>query len=55
MVRTEVEATPLVDRLGDDVYQRIIDESAEVLRPYVTDGGVAELAIDAHLVVARRP
>ena len=54
MVRTEVEATPLVDRLGDEVYRRILDESAEILRPFQTETG-ADLPIDAHLVVARRP
>jgi SAM-dependent methyltransferase len=54
MVRTEVEATPLVDRLGDEVYQRILDESADLLRPYQTATG-ADLPIDAHIVVARKP
>jgi SAM-dependent methyltransferase len=54
MVRTEVEATPLVDRLSDDTYQRIIDESADILRPFQTETGAA-LPIDAHLVVARKP
>jgi SAM-dependent methyltransferase len=54
MVRTEVEATPLVDRLSDAVYRRILDESAEILAPYQTDAG-ADLPIDAHLVIARKP
>jgi SAM-dependent methyltransferase len=54
MVRTEVEATPLVDRLSDEDYRRILDESAEILRPFETDGG-ADLPIDAHIVVARKP
>jgi ubiquinone/menaquinone biosynthesis C-methylase UbiE len=54
MVRTEVEATPLADRLSDEMYKRIIDESAEILRPFQTEAG-ADLPIDAHLVVARRP
>jgi hypothetical protein len=49
MVRTEVEATPLVDRISDDVYQRIIDESADILGQFHTGTG-AELPLDAHLV-----
>jgi SAM-dependent methyltransferase len=53
MVRTEVEATPLVDRVSDDVYQRIIDESADILREFQTDTG-AELPLDAHLVIANK-
>jgi SAM-dependent methyltransferase len=52
MVRTEVEATPLVDRLSDDVYRRILDESAEILGGFATDVG-ADLPIDAHIVAAR--
>jgi hypothetical protein len=30
MVRTEVEAPPLVDRIDDRGYRRILDESAEL-------------------------
>lgn len=52
MVRTEVEATPLIDRIEDTAYRRIIDESAELFAPYRTKAGVA-LPIDSHLVVAR--
>jgi ubiquinone/menaquinone biosynthesis C-methylase UbiE len=52
IVRTEVEATPLIDRIDDRSYRRIIDESAELFAPYVTGAGV-DLPIDAHLVVAR--
>lgn len=54
MVRTEVEATPLIDRIGDADYRRIVENSAELLGPFLTAEG-AELPIDAHLVVARRP
>ncbi|HEU4421626.1 MAG TPA: methyltransferase domain-containing protein [Pilimelia sp.] len=53
MVRTEVEATPLVDRVSDDVYQRIIDESADILGAFQTDTA-AELPLDAHIVTAHK-
>ncbi|MGH3861802.1 hypothetical protein [Actinokineospora sp.] len=52
MVRVEVESTPLVDRITDAVYQRILEESREVLAQYRTDGG-AEIPIKGHLVTAR--
>jgi SAM-dependent methyltransferase len=54
MVRTEVEATPLIDRISDADYRRIVENAAELLGPFLTAEG-AELPIDAHLVVARRP
>ena len=53
MVRTEVEATPLVDRLDDSGYRRVIDESTELFDRFRTDAGV-DLPIDSHLVIARR-
>jgi SAM-dependent methyltransferase len=53
MVRTEVEATPLVDRLDDSGYRRIIDESTELFDRFRTGGGV-DLPIDSHLVVTRQ-
>jgi SAM-dependent methyltransferase len=53
MVRTEVEATPLIDRLGDEVYRRSLDESAEILGQFRAGSG-ADLPIDAHFVIARK-
>ncbi|MGH9244492.1 MAG: methyltransferase domain-containing protein [Acidimicrobiales bacterium] len=54
MVRTEVESTPLVDRISDDVYRRIRDESSRVLGQFQTESG-AEVPIEGLLVIARRP
>ncbi len=53
MVRTEVESTPLVERIGDEVYRRIREESSHVLGQFKTDSG-AEVPIEGHLVVARK-
>lgn len=52
MVRVEVEGTPLVDRITDEVYRRVLEESREVLGQYRTGDG-AEIPIKGHLVIAR--
>ena len=39
MVPTEIESTPLVDRIGDDAYRQILDESRKVLARYQTADG----------------
>jgi ubiquinone/menaquinone biosynthesis C-methylase UbiE len=54
MVRTEVDSTPLADRIGDDVYRRIRTESEAVLGRFLTADG-AEIPIAGHVVIARRP
>lgn len=50
-VQIEVESTPLVDRISDSVYQRIREESRDLLAQYETEDGV-EAPIRAHIVVA---
>lgn len=54
MVHTEVESAPLVDRIGDEVYRRIREESFDLLRRYQTEAG-AEVPIESHLVIAHKP
>jgi SAM-dependent methyltransferase len=53
-VMTEVNATPLADRLSDDVLGRIVEDSREALRSFGTDGGGVELPIRGHLVRAEK-
>jgi len=53
MVRTEVESTPLVDRISDNVYRQIREESQDVLGRFQTDAG-AKVPIEGHLVIARK-
>jgi ubiquinone/menaquinone biosynthesis C-methylase UbiE len=45
-VTTEVESTPLLERISDEVYRRIRADAHEVLRPFTTSDGA---------VAARRP
>lgn len=53
-VETEIEATPLGQRIDAAVRQAILDDATEALAPFVTGTGV-ELPIQGHLVAARRP
>jgi SAM-dependent methyltransferase len=53
-VATEVEGGPLRDRLGDEVYRRILEESRQALAPFATDGGRLEIPIRGYLVSAQK-
>jgi ubiquinone/menaquinone biosynthesis C-methylase UbiE len=52
-VATEVESTPLVERIGEDVYDRIREDAREVLRPFTRPTGAVEIPLECHLVAAR--
>ena len=53
-VRTEVESTPLAERLSPEVYGRIRTEAAEVLATFTTDDGSVDAPFFANVVVDRR-
>jgi ubiquinone/menaquinone biosynthesis C-methylase UbiE len=53
-VATEVESTPLRERISEAVYARIRDEARALLRPFTTAGGAAEIPLEGHVVAARR-
>jgi hypothetical protein len=52
-VAAEVESTPLVGRISEDVYGRIREDAREVLRPFTTPTGRVEIPFEGHLVAAR--
>jgi hypothetical protein len=54
-VATEVESTPLVQRISADVYARIRTHARTVLAPFTTPDGRVEAPFESNLVVARRP
>jgi SAM-dependent methyltransferase len=54
MVATEVEGSPLRERITDEVYERILEDAREVLDPFTTTGGEVEAPLEAHMVVARK-
>jgi hypothetical protein len=53
LVATEVESTPLIDRISDQVYATIRAEATEVLATYITTVGTLDAPLVAHLVAAR--
>jgi SAM-dependent methyltransferase len=54
LVKTEVESTPLIDRISDDVYRSILEDSRAVLKSFISEGGKPEVPIEGHLISARR-
>ena len=54
-VTTEVESTPLGERITDDVYRRIREEAHDLFAPFTAADGSLEAPFDSHVVVARRP
>jgi ubiquinone/menaquinone biosynthesis C-methylase UbiE len=54
LVATEVEGSPLIERIDDAVYQRIRDEAREVLAPHTTSTGALEAPLNCHLLAAQR-
>jgi SAM-dependent methyltransferase len=53
-VTTEVESTPLLERLDDDIYQRIRTDAHDVLAPFTTVDGAIEAPFACNIVAARR-
>ncbi len=55
LVKIEVEGTPLVDRIDDEVYRRILNDSRDALAPFLTAEGKAAIPITGHVVTAKKP
>jgi SAM-dependent methyltransferase len=53
-VTTEVESTPLVERISTEVYDRIRAGAREVLAPFTGPDGAVEAPFESNLVTARR-
>src|SRR5215472_12113107 len=54
LVTTEVESTPLGERITAEVYDRIRHGAREVLAPFTTADGALEAPFTVHVVAARR-
>ena len=52
-VATEVESTPLRERIDDAVYARIREGARELLRPFTTPDGAAAIPLAGHVLAAR--
>lgn len=55
LVATEVDSTPLGERITTDVYEAIRDGARTVLAPFMTSDGCLEAPFEVHVVAARRP
>lgn len=55
LAATEVEGSPLVDRITDEVYARIRTGAEDVLHPFVGSSGRLDAPLRGHLVAARVP
>lgn len=55
LVATEVEGSPLIERISDDVYDRIKVGARTALAPFVTAEGTLEAPLRGHIVVASKP
>jgi SAM-dependent methyltransferase len=53
-VTTEVEGSPLIERIDEDVYRRIREDARLALAPFIAASGRLEGPIEAHVVTARR-
>jgi len=54
-VTTEVESTPLRERISDDIYRSIRADAHTVLAPFTTPDGHVEAPFECNIVAARRP
>jgi SAM-dependent methyltransferase len=55
MVTTEVESTPLIERISNQVYHRIRTDAHEVLKPFITTDGSIEAPFTCHILTAHNP
>jgi hypothetical protein len=53
-VTTEVESTPLIDRISEDVYRAIRAGAQAALAPFTTSAGSVEAPLACNVIVARR-
>ncbi|MDQ3784716.1 MAG: methyltransferase domain-containing protein [Actinomycetota bacterium] len=54
LVKTEVESTPLIDRISNEVYDSILKDSRAALQPFTAEDGKAEVPIEGHVITARK-
>jgi ubiquinone/menaquinone biosynthesis C-methylase UbiE len=54
LVATEVQSTPLVKRISDKVYHKILEDSRAALQQFRTNAGGVKVPIEGHLITARR-
>jgi SAM-dependent methyltransferase len=53
-IATEIEATPLAERISEETYDRLLEAATEAMRPFTVDGGRVELPLKGHIVTATK-
>jgi SAM-dependent methyltransferase len=53
-IATEIEATPLAERISQDGYRRLVESASEAVAPFVVDGGRVELPLKGHLIAGAK-
>jgi hypothetical protein len=53
-VTTEIEATPLAERISRAAYDRLVETASEAMAPFVVEGGRVELPLTGHLITGAR-
>ena len=53
LAATEIQGSPLVERISDEIYHRIREGAREALRPFSRPDGSLAAPLRAHLVVGR--
>lgn len=54
LVETEVEGSPLIDRITEETYAKIRESAREVLDPFTTPSGTLEAPLECHIVRGRK-
>ena len=54
LVRTEVDSTPLGERISDETYRKILEDTRMALARFRSDTARVDAPIRGHLVIARR-
>lgn len=54
LVTTEVQSTPLAERVSEEVIRRIIEDSREALASFLTEDGELEIPLRGHIVIAHK-
>jgi SAM-dependent methyltransferase len=52
-VTAEIDSTPLAERIDEDVYSQILQESRRALGSFVANRGRVEIPLEGHLIIAR--
>ena len=55
LVHTEIQATPLAQRISESAYRAISEENRQLLAPYVDSSGMLRLPIRARFITSTKP